>query len=82
MFPKNAVASMAGLGGLFGSAGGVIFPIVSGKMLDSFEKAGNPTGGYTILFGICGTAYLVAFLFHHLLAPRFEQIPLAPAVSS
>ena len=66
MFPKNAVASLTGLGGLFGSIGGVIFPIVSGRMLDSFEKAGNATGGYTILFGICGTAYLVAFLLNHM----------------
>jgi ACS family hexuronate transporter-like MFS transporter len=76
MFPKNAVASVTGLGGLTGSAGGFMFPIIAGKLLDSFEKTGNAKGGYAILFGICGTAYLVAFLFHHLLAPRFEQIPV------
>ena len=76
MFPKNAVASVTGLGGLAGSAGGFIFPIAAGQLLDSFEKAGNPTGGYAILFGICGFAYIVAFGIHHLLAPKFEQIPL------
>jgi len=32
--------------------------------------------GYSILFGICGSAYLVAFGINHLLAPRFEQIDL------
>src|SRR5213078_4215615 len=74
MFPKNAVASVTGLGGLAGSAGGFIFPIMTGWLLDSFEKKGNATGGYTILFSICGFAYLIAFGLHHMLAPRFEQI--------
>src|SRR5262249_8608364 len=74
MFPKKAVASVTGLGGLAGSAGGFFFPIIAGKLLDSFEKNGNATGGYAILFGICGFSYLVAFVFNHLLAPRFEQI--------
>lgn len=81
MFPKNAVASVTGLGGLAGSAGGFIFPLLTGKLLDSFEKSGNPTGGYAILFGICGSAYIVAFVIHHLLAPKFEQIP-TPAGAS
>jgi ACS family hexuronate transporter-like MFS transporter len=75
MFPKNAVASVTGLGGLAGSAGGFMFPILTGKLLDAFEKSGNARGGYAILFTICGFAYIVAFVLHHLLAPRFEQIP-------
>jgi ACS family hexuronate transporter-like MFS transporter len=70
------LASSGATIGLAGSAGGFIFPIAAGRLLDSFEKAGNATGGYTILFGICGFAYLVAFAFNHLLAPRFEQITL------
>ena len=45
-------------------------------LLDSFEKRGNATGGYAILFAVCGFAYLVAFFFHNLLAPKFEQIPM------
>jgi ACS family hexuronate transporter-like MFS transporter len=75
MFPKNAVASVTGLGGLAGSAGGFMFPILTGYLLDAFEKKGNANGGYAILFTICGFAYIVAFALHHLLAPRFEQIP-------
>ena len=43
-----------------GSVGGIIFPIYAGKLLDRFQAAGNITTGYGILFGICGTAYLVA----------------------
>jgi ACS family hexuronate transporter-like MFS transporter len=51
-----------------------MFPILTGKLLDAFEKSGNARGGYAILFTICGFAYIVAFVLHHLLAPRFEQI--------
>jgi MFS transporter, ACS family, hexuronate transporter len=79
MFPKNAVASVTGLGGLSGSAGGFLFPIGAGALLDRFEKAGNATGGYTILFTICAGAYIVAFVISHLLTPRFEQIKMNPA---
>ena len=74
MFPKRAVASVVGLGSMAGSLGGILFPIFSGKLLDRFAAAGNVTSGYAILFGICGSAYLVAFGVNHLLAPTFEPI--------
>jgi ACS family hexuronate transporter-like MFS transporter len=76
MFPKRAVASMVGIGGTAGSVGGIIFPIYVGKLLDKFQAAGNITAGYAILFGICGSAYLVAFVVNHLLAPKFEPIDI------
>ena len=76
MFPKNAVASVIGLGGMAGSAGGIIFPIFAGRMLDSFTASGNVTAGYGVLFSICGSAYLIAFVLNHLLAPRFEPIKI------
>jgi ACS family hexuronate transporter-like MFS transporter len=74
MFPRSAVASVVGVGGMAGSLGGMLFPIFAGGLLDRFQVLGNITAGYTILFGICGTAYLVAFVINHLLAPRFESI--------
>jgi ACS family hexuronate transporter-like MFS transporter len=70
MFPKRAIASVIGLGGMAGSLGGMMFPILSGKLLDHF--ASNPTAGYSILFMVCGCAYLLAFAVHHALAPKFE----------
>jgi ACS family hexuronate transporter-like MFS transporter len=76
MFPKNAVAALVGIGGTAGSIGGIIFPFVAGVLLDHFQAAGNITAGYTILFGICGSAYLLAFAANHLLAPRFEPVKL------
>jgi MFS transporter, ACS family, hexuronate transporter len=76
MFPKRAIASVVGLGGMAGSGGGILFPIYAGKLLDRFQATGNVAAGYSILFAICGSAYLVAFAINHLLAPRFEPIKL------
>jgi ACS family hexuronate transporter-like MFS transporter len=76
MFPKRAVASVVGLGGMAGSVGGLIFPKFAGRLLDNFTKSGNVTAGYAILFGICGSAYLVAFALNHALAPKYEQVSL------
>jgi ACS family hexuronate transporter-like MFS transporter len=72
MFPKPAVASVIGLGGMAGSAGGFIFPIVTGRLLDHFGRLHNVTAGYGILFGTCSVIYILAFVLNHLLAPRFE----------
>jgi len=74
MFPKKDVGTIVGLGGLAGSTGAMLFPWLSGKLLDRFHAAGNATGGYAILFGICAFMYLASFGLHHLLAPRFEPI--------
>jgi len=76
MFPKRAVASVVGIGGMAGSIGGILFPIYAGRLLDRFQAAGNVTAGYAILFVFCGTAYLVAFGIGHLLARRFEPVEL------
>ena len=43
MFPKRAVASLTGLGGAAGSLGGMIFPLVTGAVLDRFAN------GYAII---------------------------------
>jgi ACS family hexuronate transporter-like MFS transporter len=74
MFPKYAVASVIGLGGMAGALGGMLFPVFTGRLLDIFKAEGNVTGGYAVLFTICAGAYLITFLLHHLLAPKLEQI--------
>jgi len=71
MFPKRAVASLVGVGGMAGGLGGFAFPLLAGMLLD---KMG--TSGYATLFAICGSAYLVAFVLNHLLAPKFEPIEI------
>jgi ACS family hexuronate transporter-like MFS transporter len=74
MFPKPAVASVVGIGGMAGSAGGFIFPILSGRLIDHFQSLGTVTTAYAILFGICGCMYLLAFGLNHLFAPKFEPM--------
>jgi ACS family hexuronate transporter-like MFS transporter len=76
MFPKKAVGSLVGLGGLAGSIGGMLFPFISGLILKHYKAAGHPNAGYAILFGFCGSAYLIAFGINHLLAPKFEQVKI------
>jgi ACS family hexuronate transporter-like MFS transporter len=74
MFPKPAVASVIGIGGMAGSAGGFIFPILTGRLIDHFQSLGNVTTAYAILFAICSVMYLVAFALNHLCAPNFEPM--------
>lgn len=76
MFPKRAVASVTGIGGMAGALGGMLFPAITGALLDAFKASGNVTAGYSILFSICAFAYLVAFGINHMLAGRFEQFSL------
>ena len=76
MFPKRAVASVVGLGGMAGSVVGIFFPIMAGRLLDAFKAQNNVSGGYAVLFGICASAYIVAFILQHLLAPKFEMVQL------
>ena len=76
LFPKYAVASLIGIGGMAGSIGGILFPKYTGKLLDHYTALGNVTGGYSILFTICGFAYIVAFAIHHALAPKFEPVKM------
>jgi len=82
-FPKRAVAAVAGIGGMAGSVGGIIFPTFAGWMLDHYKlTAGGESAGYAVLFGICSSAYVIAFAVNHLLAPRYEQIELPRAILS
>jgi ACS family hexuronate transporter-like MFS transporter len=77
VFPKRAVAAVAGIGGMAGSVGGILFPAFAGWLLDHYKTTpGGEKGGYAILFGICSSAYIVAFAVNHLLAPRYEQVDL------
>jgi MFS transporter, ACS family, hexuronate transporter len=71
MFPKRAVASLTGIGGTAGSLGGIGFPLLTGVVLDHFKA-----NGYAIIFGFCSAAYILAFIINHLLAPKFEPVPM------
>jgi ACS family hexuronate transporter-like MFS transporter len=73
-FPKQAVASVIGIGGMAGALGGMLFPIVTGMLLDSYKGSGNVAAGYGILFAFCAGAYLFSLFLLQLLNPRLEPV--------
>ncbi len=69
MFPKQAVASVVGLGGLFSSGTAMLFSESVGFILQT-------TGSYWSLFLIAGLAYLLALAVMHALTPRMLPVQL------
>ncbi|HLK27221.1 MAG TPA: MFS transporter [Puia sp.] len=76
MFPKKAVSSVVGIGGMAGSVGGILFPLLIGILLDHFKSLNILSTGYNIIFLICGSAYLLAWLVMHLLSPKMKPVNL------
>ncbi|HBH83933.1 MAG TPA: MFS transporter [Bacteroidales bacterium] len=76
MFPSEAVGSVTGIAGMAGAVGGILFPLVVGFLLDSYKAAGNLTGGYNVLFTICGLTYLTAWMIIHLLTRKHAVVKL------
>lgn len=69
MFPRQAVGSVVGIGGMAGAAGGMVIALVVGEILQR-------TGSYVPIFLIAGSAYLAALAVIHLLAPRLREAEL------
>lgn len=74
MFPKKAVASVVGIGGMAGGIGGVIISKVGGALFDHYKALGIIETGYTIMFAFCAVAYLIAWLVMKALVPHYRQI--------
>jgi ACS family hexuronate transporter-like MFS transporter len=70
MFPRRAVGSVVGIGGMAGAIGGMVISLVVGELLQR-------TGSYVPVFLIAGSAYLVALAVVQALAPRLEGPPIA-----
>ncbi|MBA3762203.1 MAG: MFS transporter, partial [Chthoniobacterales bacterium] len=66
MFPRRAVGSVVGIGGMAGAVGGMLIATTVGLILQH-------TGSYLPIFIIAGCAYLVALLVIHSLVPRMES---------
>jgi ACS family hexuronate transporter-like MFS transporter len=64
-FPRRAVGSVVGLGGMFGSIGALLIAKVTGYVLQW-------TGSYLPLFTVAGSTYVVALIAIHLLSPRLQ----------
>jgi MFS transporter, ACS family, hexuronate transporter len=76
MFPKHAVSSIVGIGGMAGSVGGILFPLLVGALLTHHKNLGDISAGYNVIFVVCGFAYLLAWLVMHLLVPKMKRIDL------
>jgi ACS family hexuronate transporter-like MFS transporter len=72
MFPKRAVGSVVGIGGMAGAIGGMLIALVVGEILER-------TGSYVPIFLMAGCAYLAALGVIHLLVPRITQVTLDEA---
>lgn len=70
MFPKRAISSVVGIGGMAGSLGGVLFPIFVGYILETYRQLGDSTAGYNIIFFVCGLMYMVAWAVMHFISPK------------
>lgn len=67
MFPKNAVGSVTGIGGMAGATGGMFIALIVGEIL-------QVTGSYVPIFVIAGSAYLVALGIIQLLVPKMTPV--------
>jgi MFS transporter, ACS family, hexuronate transporter len=76
MFPKKAVSSVVGIGGMAGSVGGIFFPLLIGYILEAAKQAGHISTGYNIIFTFCGFAYLAAWIIMHFLSPKMKRVEL------
>src|SRR5690606_1870522 len=71
LYPRRAVATVAGMGGAAGALGGILIAQATGWTLEL-------TGSYWPILIYAGLAYLIAFTVIHLLVPRMEPAPVAP----
>lgn len=69
VFPRGAVGSVVGIGGMLGAFGGMVFSKYIGGVLESI-------GTYTPIFIVAGSAYLIALLVVHLLTPKMEPVKI------
>jgi ACS family hexuronate transporter-like MFS transporter len=72
MFPKQAVGSVVGLGGMAGAVGAMLILKLTGYILGDKPDASS----FTPLFIMAGSAYALSLLVIHLLVPRLEPAKL------
>lgn len=81
MFPKHAVATITGIGGMAGGVGSFIINKSSGVLFDhaantniKFMGFEGIESGYFIIFCICAFAYLIGWTIMKSLVPKYELI--------
>lgn len=81
MFPKSAIATITGIGGMAGGVSSFLINKGSGLLFDhatdtqmEFMGFVGIESGYFIVFSICAVAYLIGWLIMKSLVPRYEPI--------
>jgi ACS family hexuronate transporter-like MFS transporter len=67
MFPRVAVGSVVGIGGMAGAVGGMLMSKYNGYILDAF-------GSYQPIFALAGGAYIAGIAVIHFFSPRLERV--------
>src|SRR5204863_1119115 len=65
VFPRSAVGSVVGIGGMIGAVGGMVMSKYAGFVLDKL-------GTYTPIFVVAGSAYILALAAVHLPTPKMQ----------
>lgn len=81
MFPKKAIATVTGIGGMAGGVGSFLINKGSGTLFEHAGKTqmqfagfeGKPAG-YFIIFSICAVAYLIGWIVMKSLVPKYKPI--------
>ena len=83
MFPKSAIATITGIGGMAGGIGSVFINKGSGLLFDYSENSGMSflgfegiESGYFIVFSFCAVAYLIGWVVMKALVPKYKPIQL------
>lgn len=77
-FPKKAIASVTGIGGMFGSLGGILLSLLVQKnMFVYYRSIDKIEVAYYIMFFICGFAYLAGWVvMNALIGKRREMVKI------
>ena len=74
MFPKKTVASVVGIGGMFGALGGILISRLAPELFEHYKALGHVQSGYYIMFIFCGLAYISAWFLMKLIVPGEKRI--------
>lgn len=81
MFPKSAIATVTGIGGMAGGIGSFLINKGSGMLFEHAGKTGMKFAGFTgkeagyfIIFSICAVAYLIGWGVMKSLVPKYRPI--------
>ena len=83
MFPKTAIATVTGIGGMAGGIGCMVLQYIAGEL---FVYAGETNmtfmgfegkpAGYFVIFCVCAVAYLIGWCIMKALVPKYKPIVL------